>query len=48
MRKWFQQHFEQMNAVLENHEYFWKGVPETILLTDEEQVEMPAPAVPAS
>jgi hypothetical protein len=40
MREWFQNHFEQMNAVLEQHEYFWKGVPETADLVDGEQGEI--------
>ncbi|UPL50222.1 PD-(D/E)XK nuclease family protein [Hymenobacter sublimis] len=31
MREWFKTHFEQMNAVLKQHEYFWKGVPEAVI-----------------
>ena len=43
MREWFKKHFEQMNAVLKQHDYFWKGVPETILASEDEQEVLAAP-----
>lgn len=37
MRDWFSTHFAQLNTVLEQHEYFWKGVLETIVAPNENQ-----------
>ena len=35
MRNWFSTHFAQLNTTLEQHEYFWKGVPEVAAAPDE-------------